>query len=164
MEPGGPLDMQQLFAAAAQVQSQLMNAQQRLAETEIEGSAGGGLVKVTISGQGELVDLSIAKEAIDPGDPAETASTIADLVIAACRDAYQALADVQAELMGPLAGGLGGGAGMPGAGSGAGPGGTGPAGIPGLPGFPGFPGQPLPGTVLPGEPQSPDKPSAPGED
>lgn len=145
MEPGG-LDMQQLFAAAAQVQNQLMSAQQELAETEIEGSAGGGLVKVTISGQGELVDLSIAKEAIDPGDPAETASTIADLVIAACRDAYQALAEVQAELMGPLAGG------------------SGTAGIPGLPGFPGTGGQPLPGTVLPGDPPSSDKPAAPGED
>jgi hypothetical protein len=44
--------MQQLFAAAAQMQSQLMSAQQRLAETEIEGSAGGGLVKATINGQG----------------------------------------------------------------------------------------------------------------
>jgi nucleoid-associated protein EbfC len=160
MDPGGQLDMQQLFAAAAQVQSQLMSAQQQLAETEIEGSAGGGLVKVTISGQGELVDLSIAKEAIDPGDPAETAATIADLVIAACRDAYQALADIQAELMGPLAGGFGGAGGEPGPG---GPGGTGPAGIPGLPGFPGFPGQPLPGTALPDETPSSDKPSAPGE-
>jgi len=171
MEPGGQLDMQQLFAAAAQVQSQLMTAQQQLAETEIEGSAGGGLVKVTISGQGELVDLSIAKEAIDPGDPAEAAATIADLVIAACRDAYQALADIQAELMGPLAGGFGGAGGEPGEGgpgaggpgAGSGPGGTGPAGIPGLPGFPGFPGQPLPGTVLPDETPSSDKPSAPGE-
>lgn len=167
MEPGGQLDMQQLFAAAAQVQSQLMSAQQQLAETEIEGSAGGGLVKVTISGQGELVDLSIAKEAVDPGDPAETASTIADLVIAACRDAYQALADIQADLMGPLAGGLGG---VPGESSGpgghSGPGGTGLPGIPGLPGFPGFPGipgQPPAGTVLPGEPSS-DKPPGPGED
>jgi len=168
MEPGGQLDMQQLFAAAAQVQSQLMTAQQQLAETEIEGSAGGGLVKVTISGQGELVDVSIAKEAIDPGDPAETASTIADLVIAACRDAYHALADIQAELMGPLAGGLGGAGIGPGQasgpGGGSGPGGAGPAGIPGLPGFPGFPGQPLPGTVLPGEPPSSDEPPAHGED
>ncbi len=151
MEPGGQLDMQQLFAAAAQMQSQLMNAQQQLAETEIEGSAGGGLVKVTISGQGELIDVSIAKEAIDPGDPAETASTLADLILAASRDASRALADVQAEAMGPLAGGLGAGGG----------------GIPGLEGLPGFPGQapapgssqpPIPGTTLPD-----DKP-APGED
>ncbi len=150
MEPGGQLDMQQLFAAAAQMQSQLMSAQQQLAETEIDGTAGGGLVKVTISGQGELVDVNIAKEAIDPSDPAETASTLADLVLAACRDAYRALAEVQAELMEPLAGGFGGAAG-------SGPGG--PGGIPGLPGLPGFPGQPpLPGTALP------EEPSAPGED
>ena len=149
MEPGG-LDMQQLFAAAAEMQSQLMNAQQQLAETEIEGSAGGGLVKVTISGQGELIDVTIAKEAIDAGDPAETASTLADLILAASRDAYRALAEVQAEAMGPLAGGLGAG-----------------GGIPGLPGMPGMPGQPpapgtgqapIPGTTLPN-----DKP-APGED
>jgi nucleoid-associated protein EbfC len=149
MEPGGQLDMQQLFAAAAQMQSQLMSAQQELAETEIDGTAGGGLVKVTISGQGELVDLTIAKEAIDPGDPAETASTLADLVLAACRDAYRALAEVQAELMGPLAGGFGGEGGS----------GFGGQGVPGLPGLPGFPGQPpLPGTALP------EDPSAPGED
>ena len=155
MEPGGQLDMQQLFAAAAQMQSQLMSAQQQLAETEIDGTAGGGLVKVTINGQGELVDVTIAKEAIDPGDPAETASTLADLVLAASRDAYRALADVQAELMGPLAGSFGG----PG-GSGAGsPGVPGVPGVPGLPGLPGFPGQPIPpGTGFPQEP------SAPGED
>jgi DNA-binding YbaB/EbfC family protein len=150
MEPGGQLDMQQLFAAAAQMQSQLMSAQQQLAETEIDGTAGGGLVKVTISGQGELVDVNIAKEAIDPSDPAETASTLADLVLAACRDAYRALAEVQAELMEPLAGGFGGS-------GGSGPGGAG--GIPGRPGLPGFPGQPpLPGIALP------EEPSAPGED
>jgi nucleoid-associated protein EbfC len=151
MEPGGQLDMQQLFAAAAQMQSQLMNAQQQLAETEIEGSAGGGLVKVTISGQGELIDVSIAKEAIDQGDPVETASTLADLILAASRDASRALADVQAEAMGPLAGGLGaGGGGIPGL-----------EGLPGFPGLPSAPGSsqpPIPGTTLPD-----DKP-APGED
>lgn len=155
MEPGGQLDMQQLFAAAAQMQSQLMSAQQRLAETEIEGSAGGGVVKVTIDGQGELVDVTISKEAIEPGDPEETASTVADLVLAACRDAYRALGDVQAEMMGPLAGGFGG---VPGSEGGV-PGIPGLPGLPGLPGFPGLPGQPpLPGTVLP------DDPSTAGED
>ncbi len=137
MEPGGQIDLQQLLSAAAQMQSQLVSAQQRLAETEIEGTAGGGLVKVTIDGQGELVDLTIAREAIDPGDPEETASTVADLVLAACRDAYRALADAQEEMMGPLAGALGGGAGP---------------GIGGLPGFPGLPGFGTTGQqTIPGE-------------
>ncbi len=126
--PGG-LDMQQLFAAAAQMQSQIMTAQQRLAEAEVEGSAGGGLVKVTVNGQGELVDVSISKDVIDPADQEETAQTVADLILAACRDAYEALGDLQAEMMGPLAGGigdLGGSVGLP--------------GIPGLPGLPPLPG------------------------
>jgi nucleoid-associated protein EbfC len=124
MEPGGQLDMQQLFAAAAQMQSQLMSAQQQLAETEVDGTAGGGLVTVTVNGQGELVDVTISKDAIDPSDAEESAQTIADLVLAACRDAYDSLGDLQADMMGPLAGGLGD--------LGA------SAGLPGLPGMPGL--------------------------
>jgi len=156
--------MQQLFAAAAQMQSQLMSAQQQLAETEVDGSAGNGLVTVTVNGQGELVDVTISKDAIDPSDAEESAQTIADLVLAACRDAYEALGDLQADMMGPLAGGIGD--------LGA------SAGLPGLPGLappqiggqPGGFGQPLapdqrapdhdePG---PGEP-GPDTPPKPGE-
>jgi nucleoid-associated protein EbfC len=112
------MDMQQLLAAAQQMQEQLMTAQQELAETEVEGTAGGGLVTARVNGQGELVDLSIAPEAIDPADPAETAQTVADLVLAAVRDAYRAAGDLQQQKMGPLAGaigGLGGGMGLPGA-------------------------------------------------
>ena len=137
MEPGGQLDMQQLFAAAAQMQSQIASAQQRLAETEVEGSAGGGLVKVKVNGQGELVDVSISSGAIDPSEPEETAQTVADLVLAACRDAYDELGDLQAEMMGPLAGGLGGLGGLGDLGGGG--------GLPGIPGLPGFGGQPGPG-------------------
>lgn len=144
MEPGGQFDMQQIFAAAAQMQSQFMNAQERLAETEVTGSAGGGLVQVTLNGQGELTDLVIAKEVIEPEDPQETAQTVADLVLAACRDAYSALADVQENAMGPLAGGLLGGLGGLGGlpGSGGAPGLGGMPGIPGIGGLPGFGGLP----------------------
>ncbi|MHB1597094.1 MAG: YbaB/EbfC family nucleoid-associated protein [Streptosporangiaceae bacterium] len=135
MEPGGQLDMQQLLAAAAQVQSQLASAQQQLAETEITGTAGGGLVTATVNGQGELIDLEIKPGAIDVTDPAEAAQTLADLVLAACRDAYRALGEAQADMISPLTGmlgqGLGGLPGMPGAG--------------GLPGIPGLPGDPAVG-------------------
>lgn len=111
------MDMQQLLAAAQQMQEQLMNAQQELAETEVQGSAGGGLVTAKVNGQGELVDLSIAPAAIDPDDPGETAQTVADLVLAAVRDAYRAAGELQQQKMGPLAsglGGMGGGMGLPG--------------------------------------------------
>jgi DNA-binding YbaB/EbfC family protein len=125
VDPGGQLDMQQLLQAAAAMQSQLMSAQQELADAEIEGSAGGGLVTVTVNGQGELVDVTIAPTAIDGGDPAETAQTIADLILAAYRDACQEADDLQQETMAPFAAGLGSG-GLP--------------GMPDLTGFPGLPG------------------------
>jgi nucleoid-associated protein EbfC len=127
--------MQQLLAAAQQMQSQLMSAQQELADTEVEGTSGGGLVQAVVNGQGELVDLTISAAAIDPADPAESAQTVADLVLAAVRDAYRAAADLQQEMMGPLAAGIGG------LGGEAGPSGPpGPSSIPGLPGFPGLSG------------------------
>jgi DNA-binding YbaB/EbfC family protein len=112
------MDMQQLLAAAQQMQEQLMNAQAELAETEVQGSAGGGLVTAKVNGQGELVDLTISPEAIEAGEPGETAQTVADLVLAAVRDAYRAAGDLQQQKMGPLAGGiggLGGAMGLPGA-------------------------------------------------
>lgn len=107
MDPGGQIDMQQLLAAAQQMQDQLMNAQQELAEAVVEGSAAGGLVKAKVNGQGDLVDLIISPAAIDASDPAETAQTIADLVLAAVRDANRAAGELQQEKMGPLASGIG---------------------------------------------------------
>src|SRR6266568_3902998 len=97
------MDMQQLFAAAQQMQEQLMSAQQALADAEVTGTAGGGLVKVTVNGQGELMDLSIAAAAVDPDD----------LVLAAVRDAYRSAEDLQQQQMGPFAAAMQGG-GMPG--------------------------------------------------
>jgi DNA-binding YbaB/EbfC family protein len=129
VDPGGQMDMQQLLAAAQQMQDQLMNAQRELADAEVEGTAGGGLVTARVNGQGDLVDLTISPAVIDAGDPAETAETVADLVLAAVRDAYRAAAELQQEKMGPLAAGLGGlgaGGGLP--------------DLPDLPGLPGFPG------------------------
>jgi DNA-binding YbaB/EbfC family protein len=110
------MDMQQLLAAAQQMQHQLMNAQQELADTEVEGTAGGGLVTATVNGQAQLVDLVINAAAIDPADPAETAQSVADLVLAAVRDAYRAAEELQQEKMGPLAalGGPGGPGELPG--------------------------------------------------
>jgi nucleoid-associated protein EbfC len=146
VEPGGQLDMQQLLQAAAAMQSQLMSAQAELAEAEVEGTAGGGLVTATVNGQGELVDLSIAAAAIDGGDPQETAETLADLVLAAYRDACRAVDDLQQETMAPFAAGFGGaGGGLP--------------GMPDLSSFSGFPGLPgAPGQPGPVEPPAQDDP------
>ncbi|RCG30141.1 YbaB/EbfC family nucleoid-associated protein [Sphaerisporangium album] len=101
--------MQQLLEQAQLMQQQLATAQQELSDAQIEGSAGGGLVVATVNGSGELLELKISPKAVDPGDPQDTADTIADLVIAAVRDAVRAAAELQQEKLGPLAQGLGGG-------------------------------------------------------
>jgi DNA-binding YbaB/EbfC family protein len=152
--------MQQLLAAAAAMQSQLMNAQQELADAEVQGTAGGGLVRATVNGQGELVDLSIDAAAVDASEPEETAQTISDLVLAAYRDACRAVDDLQQQTMAPFTAGFGGG---------------GLGGLPGMPdlsGFPGLPGagpagqageaQPpgVPGQTGPDEPSTEDRPPA----
>src|SRR5260370_11571112 len=85
------------------MQEQLMNAQQAPADAEVTGTAGGGLVKATVNGQGELMDLSIEAAAVDTDDPEETARTIADLVLAAVRDAYRSAEDLQPQQIGPFA-------------------------------------------------------------
>lgn len=113
VQPGGELNIQQVLQQAQLMQEQLMSAQQELAETQVTGSSGGGLVTATVNGTGEIVGLVIDPRAIDADDPQETAETVADLVLAAIRDAGRSAQDLQQEKMGPLAEGLGGG-GLPG--------------------------------------------------
>ncbi|MFC6085177.1 YbaB/EbfC family nucleoid-associated protein [Sphaerisporangium aureirubrum] len=108
MNPGD-VNLQQLLEQAQLMQQQLATAQQELNDAQVEGSAGGGLVVATVNGGGELLELKISPAVVDPGDPQETADTIADLVIAAVRDAVRAAGDLQQEKLGPLAQGLGGG-------------------------------------------------------
>ncbi|MDA2809415.1 YbaB/EbfC family nucleoid-associated protein [Nocardiopsis sp. RSe5-2] len=116
------MDMQALLQQAQQMQQQLMEAQQELDEARVEGTSGGGLVTVVVNGRGTVEDVRIDPKAVDPEEPAESAQTIADLVLAAVRDAESAVERLQQEKMGPLNDALGG---MPGGGG----------GMPGLPGM-----------------------------
>ena len=104
MQPGGMPDMQAILQQAQQMQQQLMSAQQELAEAEVTGSAGGGLVTAVVSGGGELKSLTIDPKVVDPDD----VETLADLIVAAVRDANTEAQNLAAAKMGPLAGGLGG--------------------------------------------------------
>ena len=97
-------DMSGLLAQAQAMQQQLLDAQRELAETTLEGSAGGDVVTATVTGAGELVGLVIKPEAVDPDDT----ETLADLVLAAVRDATGKAQAMAAAKLGPLAGGMGG--------------------------------------------------------
>lgn len=115
MEPGGQPNIQQMLQQAQRMQEQFVNLQRELIDTEVEGTSGGGLVTATVNGQSELLKLVIDPAAVDPGDPEDTAETIADLVVAAIHNAGEEAQRLQEEKMGPLTEGLGGlGGGLPG--------------------------------------------------
>lgn len=104
--------MQQLMKQAQKMQQQLTEAQAELADTQVDGSAGGGLVKATVTGSGELLAVTIDPQAVDPED----VDTLQDLVVAAVRDATRRAGELAADKLGPLTGGMGGlgGLGIPG--------------------------------------------------
>jgi hypothetical protein len=101
--------MQQLMKQAQKMQQQMVQAQAELAEKQVTGTAGGGLVTATVTGAGDVVSLKIKPEAVDPDD----VESLEDLVVAAIRDAGANAQELQSQAMGPLAGGLG-GLGLPG--------------------------------------------------
>ncbi len=106
-------DMQRMMKEAQKMAAEMQKAQAEIALMEAEGSAGGGAVKVRVSG-----DMRVAEITIDPGffdgvPEAEDVEMLGDTVTAAVNDALEKIKEAQAEALGPLAGGLG-GMGLPG--------------------------------------------------
>jgi len=109
--PGGQPDLQQLMLQAQKMQQQLVDAEAALADAEVTGTAGGGLVAITATGTGEVTSVKIDPRAVDPGD----VETLEDLVLAALHNAAEESRKLAEEKMGPLSGlGGAGGLGLPG--------------------------------------------------
>ena len=99
----------ELMKQAQQLQQKVADAKARLAETEIDGTAGGGMVTVTLKNVGELIRLDIDESLLKPGE----GEILADLIVAAHADARRKLEDRQQELVREVAGPLAGMPGMP---------------------------------------------------
>ena len=78
----------------------MMEAQQAASEREIEGVAGGGVVRIRTTGTGQVLGVTIDPQVVDPGD----VSLLEDLVVAALHDMNAQLLAIQREAMGPLSG------------------------------------------------------------
>ena len=102
-------DLGDLMKQAQAMQEKLQEAQSRLAELEIEGQAGGGMLKLTLKGSGELSRVWIDESLLQPGE----GEIVADLIVAAHADARRKLEAQQAEAMREVAGPLAGLPGMP---------------------------------------------------
>jgi len=90
--------MQQL----EQLQNQVLQAQESLAEATVTASAGGGAVEIEMTGQQELRSIRIKPEVVDPED----VEMLEDLLLAAFREAQERARQLASEKLGPLAGGI----------------------------------------------------------
>ena len=104
MRPGGQPNMQQIMKQAQKMQQQVAAAQAELAEAELTGTAGGGLVTVTLTGLGEFKSVAIDPKAVDPDD----VETLEDLILAAIHNGSEAVRQLTEQKMGPVTGGMGG--------------------------------------------------------
>ena len=96
-------DFNEIMAQAQQMQEELQRVQGEIAQSEISGSAGNGLVKVTMKGTGEVTNVTIDKSVVAPDD----VDTLQDLVLGALQDANTALQSYAQEKMGPFSQALG---------------------------------------------------------
>ncbi len=92
----------QLMKQAQEMQSKMEDMQSALAEAEVEGSAGGGMVRVTLNGKNEVKRLTIDPSLVDPGE----VEVMEDLIVAAFNDAKGKVEAHTQEEMAKITGGL----------------------------------------------------------
>jgi DNA-binding YbaB/EbfC family protein len=105
--------MNAMLKQVQQMQADMTEAQEKLKDETVEASAGGGMVKVKMSGDLRLLEVTIDPEAIDPEDP----ELLQDMVLAAVNEGIRAAQELAASKLGAIGGGLGGpggGLGLPG--------------------------------------------------
>ena len=103
------MDMNKMLQQVQEMQAQMAKAQEELANEIVEASAGGGMVRVKATGAGDIVELKISPEAIDPDDP----EMLEDLVLAAVNEALRNAQELMQSKLGGAMGGMG-GLGLPG--------------------------------------------------
>jgi DNA-binding YbaB/EbfC family protein len=103
------MDVNKMLQQVQQMQAEMAKAQEELAAQTVEASVGGGMVTVKASGAGEIVEIKIRPEAIDPDDP----EALEDLVLAGVNEALRNAQELMQSRLGGALGGLG-GLGLPG--------------------------------------------------
>ena len=103
------MDMNKMLQQVQQMQAEMEKAQEELAHETVEASVGGGMVVVKANGSGEIIEIKISPEAIDPDDP----ELLADMVLAAVNEALRSAQSLAQSKLGGAMGGLK-GLGLPG--------------------------------------------------
>jgi len=95
-------NMQNMMKQMQKMQKKMAEAQEELGEKKIEGTAGGGMVTVVVSGHKEIIDVMIKPEVVDPDD----IEMLQDLVLAATNDALKKAEELTNSTMGQFTKGL----------------------------------------------------------
>ncbi len=96
------MDMNKLMKQVQKLQARMQKIQEELAAEEIEGSAGGGMVKAVVNGQQEILEIKIEPDILEDGD----IEMLQDLVVAAVNDAIKKSKERAGEKMASLTGGM----------------------------------------------------------
>ena len=96
------MNMQQIMKQAQKMQEQLAAAQESLKDVTVDASAGGGMVKATVSGDLELVSIKIDPDALDPED----VDLLQDMIVVAVNEAIRGISEVAGKQMSSITGGL----------------------------------------------------------
>ena len=96
------MNMQQMMKQDRKMQEQLAAAQENIAQSTVDASAGGGMVKVTVNGEMQITSLKIDPEALDPED----VEMLEDMITAAVNEALRGVGDLANRQMGAITGGL----------------------------------------------------------
>jgi len=105
--------MQRMMKEAQRMAAEVQKAQAEIAEKEVEGTAGGGAVKVVATGGQQIVSVTIDPAFFEGEPDADDIEMLGDTVTAAVNDALTKARDLQEQTLGPIAGGMG-GMGLPG--------------------------------------------------
>ncbi len=97
-----PKQLNQMMRQMEKMQQDMAATQEALAKETVEGSAGGGVVKAVVTGNGELQSIEIAPEVIDP----EEVEMLQDLIVAAVSEGIRAARELQTDQMGSVTGGV----------------------------------------------------------
>jgi len=96
------MDLSNIMQQAKSMQEKMAKIQEDLAQKTILGTAGGGMVQVTVNGQGEVLSIAVEPQIIDPAE----AEMLQDLITAATNDALRKAKDLSQQELGQLTGGL----------------------------------------------------------
>lgn len=99
---GGMGNMQNMMKQMQKMQKKMAEAQEELGEKKVEGTAGGGMVTVVVTGHKEIVEVSIKPEVVDPDD----IEMLQDLVLAATNDALKKADEITNQTMGQFTKGM----------------------------------------------------------